>query len=72
MSKISHLKPLAIVWRAVKVLLGAWGFAVAGIIVFAVGALFVGSPDAVNNNSLPYVTAVLFLLGIPIMMRWLK
>ncbi|MGA7801025.1 MAG: hypothetical protein WCC36_09455 [Gammaproteobacteria bacterium] len=71
MNEMSHSKPRALVWRAVKVLFGAWALAVAGTIVVAVATLIVGGQgDA--PESLRYVSAALFLLGVPIMMRWLK
>ena len=61
----------ATIWRLVKVLLGAWAFAVAGVIVTSLGlTLIVGS--AWSTDYLRYASVGLFLVGIPVVHRWLK
>jgi hypothetical protein len=64
---------LASVWRLGKVALGAWAFAVACVIVTVLVSL-VAAPSAeswVGDNVL-LVFLAFFLLGIPLMFRWLK
>ena len=71
MNETTHSKPRSVLWRAIKVFFGAWAFAVAGTIVFAVTTLVFGGHGE-ETESLRYATPVLFLLGVPIMARWLK
>jgi ABC-type Co2+ transport system permease subunit len=74
MGQTSHSRLRAIVWRTAKVLFGAWAFAVAGVILLSVGGLLVGGEGAASwgTDYLRYSSVVLFLLGVPIMLRWLK
>ncbi len=71
MNETLHSKPRSVLLRAIKVFFGAWAFAVTGTILFAVAALVVGAQGEATE-SLRYATVVLFLLGVPIMARWLK
>lgn len=57
-------------WRAVRVFLGAWALVVAGVTVVSVVLyVFVG---LTSLEPMRYAVAVLFLLGIFVMHRWLK
>jgi hypothetical protein len=67
----SFSKYRIIIWRVIKVLFGAWGLAVAGVTIFALSVQIVGGHSA-DANSLRIAALALFLLGIPVMMRWLK
>jgi hypothetical protein len=70
MNMMSLSRLWSILLRAAKVFFGAWAFAVAGTIIFVVVALITVGPDA--TESMHYATIVSFLLGLPIMLRWLK
>jgi hypothetical protein len=61
-------------WRGAKVLFGAWAFAVVGVILIAAVVLVAGGADSATRLTeyLRYASVPLFLLGIPIMLRWLK
>jgi hypothetical protein len=61
----------ATIWRLVKIFLGAWAFAVAGGIVTSLVLTFAIGP-AWSADYLRYAFGALFLVGIPIMQRWLK
>jgi hypothetical protein len=65
---------MSAVWRFAKVLLAAWAFAVAGVIVcFVVSTIVAGSSGADwVREHIPYFTLGLFLIGIPVMLRWLR
>jgi hypothetical protein len=71
MNETTHTKPRSALWRAIKVFFGAWAFAVAGTILFAVVTLVVGGQGEATG-SLRYATPFLFFIGVPIMARWLK
>jgi len=60
-------------WRAIKVLLGAWAFAVAGTILVSAALLVLGDSESPQFlEHVRYATVGLFVLGIPVMLRWLK
>jgi hypothetical protein len=61
----------AAIWRVVKVLLGAWAFAVGGVILLSLGLTIIVGPDWSSDN-LRYASVILFLIGIPIIHKWLK
>ena len=54
-----------------KVLFGAWAFAVAGTILTSLVTLSFNDPGS-HVALVRYATWIFFLLGIPIMLRWLK
>ena len=51
-------------WRGAKVLFGAWAFAVVGIIILGAATQ--------STEHLRYASVPLFLIGIAVMLRWLK
>jgi hypothetical protein len=64
---------LASVWRLAKVVFAAWAFAVACVIVIVL-ALLVAAPSAeawVGDNVL-LVFFAFFVVGVPVMFRWLR
>jgi len=57
-------------WRIAKVLFGAWAFAVAGVILFAIISMLAGVADPYAY--MRYASVPLFVVGIALMFRWLK
>ena len=61
-------------WRGVKVLFGAWGFAVACVILTGTLGHIALGPRAAQwvFDHLHYATILFFVVGLPIMLRWLR
>jgi hypothetical protein len=57
--------------RFIKIIFGAFGLAVAGVTTFAISVQSF-SGHSVEADSLRIAALALFLLGIPVMLRWLK